>query len=148
MKITYRVVSDGSEAVIYSGYCCRYEYTSSFWNVLAWRVLFIICFEHCAFLVSWLVCSLIPDTVQERKQRELYLVNKALYEDDCGLNYMKGSRRSTRKLEIPFTSCTHLQRVSRTHASGAGQDSEPSSGTEAVLPDSTHSSDDNKSTLF
>ena len=138
-----------SEAVVYTGYCCRYEYTSTFWNLLAWRVLFIICFEHCAFLVSRLVCSLVPDTIQERKQREQYLVNKVLYEDDSGLNYRKGSRRSTtRMLEIPYTSSTQLQRVSRTRASGAGQDSEPSSGTEPALPDSTHSSDDNKSTLI
>ena len=134
-----------SEAVDYSGYCCRYEYTSTFWNLLAWRILFVICFEHCAFLVSWLVCSLVPDTVQERKQREQYLVNKALYEDDSGLNYMKGSRRSTLKLEIPLTSSIHLQRVSRTRAS---QDSEPSSGTEPARRDSTHSSDENRSTLF
>ena len=105
---------------VYIATCCRYKYTATHWNVLVWRVIFIIAFEHFVFLLSWLICHVIPEVptdVRGKVERERYLTNKARFQVEFGNVsgdvYAQGARRrSTRMLEIPMASTSTLQRAS------------------------------------
>ncbi|THD26545.1 Anoctamin [Fasciola hepatica] len=68
---------------------CRYpafrdnngEYTMFYWRLLALRLVFVILFEHVAFLLADLFDFLIPDvpsSLAERIQRERFLAKQAL----------------------------------------------------------------------
>ncbi|TGZ61574.1 hypothetical protein CRM22_007926 [Opisthorchis felineus] len=57
------------------------EYTMFYWRLLALRLIFVIVFEHVAFLLADLFDFLIPDvpsSLEERIQRERFLAKQAL----------------------------------------------------------------------
>ncbi|GAA53962.1 anoctamin-7 [Clonorchis sinensis] len=63
------------------------EYTMFYWRLLALRLIFVIVFEHVAFLLADLFDFLIPDvpsSLEERIQRERFLAKQALLDVHLG----------------------------------------------------------------
>ncbi|GMR38566.1 hypothetical protein PMAYCL1PPCAC_08761 [Pristionchus mayeri] len=74
-----------------------YEFSEDFWKVLAWRLVFVVVFEHVVFLIKTIVDYLIPDVPTKifvQQQREKYLLRKTALED---INSRQGSIREGKR---------------------------------------------------
>ncbi|XP_072017644.1 anoctamin-4-like isoform X2 [Amphiura filiformis] len=67
----------------YKGPNPPYDYTPEYWTLLAWKLVFVLLFEHIVFAIKFALDYVIPDMPEHVKntiKRESYLAQKALHD--------------------------------------------------------------------